>query len=142
MKSPKYLYSAPLIADIRSLDYTSQAAVVKAFVEMLDEIDNASDNYLVDRFLEDCESINFDNIEESMHPLHLAVNDMDNVITDYDYYDPMTFYQIADRLDKEMTTSKTVSAAPRSVRPENHPPRKRPPHRPRHLIYSSRWRKP
>lgn len=106
MNSPKYHHSAPLIADIRSLDYTSQAAVIKAFVEMLDEIENASNNYLVDRFLEDCECIDFDNIEQSMHPLHLAVNDMDNVITGYDYYDPMTFYEIADQLDKVMTNIK------------------------------------
>lgn len=102
----KYLTSTPLIADIRSLDYTSQASVVKAFVEMLDEIDDASENYLVDRYLEDCECIDFDNIEESLHHLHLAVNDMDNVIADYDYYDPMTFYDIADRLDKVMTNIK------------------------------------
>lgn len=100
----KYLYSAPLIADIRSLDCTSQAIVVKVFVEMLEEINGATENYLVDRLLDDCECIDFDNIEESMHPLHLAVNDMDNVITDYDYYDPKTFYQLADRLDKVIST--------------------------------------
>ena len=98
----KYPTSAPLITDIRSLDYTHSAAVVKAFAEMLNDIEGASDNYLVDRFLEDYESIDIEHIESSLHYLHLAVNDMDNVITDYDCYDPMTFYDIADRLDKVM----------------------------------------
>lgn len=102
----KYLTSTPLIADIRSLDYPRAALVVKTFAEMLSDIDSATDNYLVDRFLEDCEDIDFDNPSDSMHPLHLAINDLDNVITDYDYYDPMTFYDITDRLGKVMTDIK------------------------------------
>lgn len=48
------------------------------------------------------EDIDFDNPSDSLHPLHLALNDLDNVITDYDYYDPMTFYDIADRIEKVM----------------------------------------
>lgn len=106
----KYITSTPLIADIRSLDYTRQAAVVKAFAEMITDIASASDNYLVDRFLEDCEDIDFDNPSVS---LHLAVNDMDNVIFDYDISDPMTFYDIADRLEKVMTDVNQSSFPPK-----------------------------
>lgn len=52
------------------------------------------------------EDIDFDNPSDFLHPLHLAINDLDNVITDYDYYDPMTFYDIVDRLEKVMNDGK------------------------------------
>lgn len=62
------------------------------------------------------EDIDFDNSSDSLHPLHLALNDMDNVITDYDYYDPMTFYDIVDRIEKVMTDKHQSSTTPKKSR--------------------------
>jgi len=93
-----YHSSAPLLADIRALNYKAQAVIVQKCCQIFEEHPDSCPDYLAARFFEDFEEIDFDQIEESLHPLHIVINDLDNVISDIDYYDPMFFFEIVGEL--------------------------------------------
>ena len=51
-------------------------------------------SFFLDRFKKTYSRINMKDLEESVEWIGYAVNDMDNVITEIDYNDPMTFFDI------------------------------------------------
>ena len=93
-----YSLSAPMMDDIRDLHYKGQAAVCRAFHQMLKKGEPRINSRFTDRFEEDYEDILFSDLTESIEDLHFCINDMDNIIYDVDLYAPMTFFDIASRL--------------------------------------------
>ena len=57
-------------------------------------------SFFLDRFEETYSRINMKDLEESVEWIGYAVNDMDNVISEIDYNDPMTFFDIENLLGK------------------------------------------
>ena len=51
-------------------------------------------SFFLDRFEETYSRINIKDLGESVEWIGYAVNDMDNVISEIDYNDPMTFFDI------------------------------------------------
>lgn len=88
-----YSCSMPMFEDIRKLNYKGQAQVCKAFYLYLKKHPNVV-SFFLDRFEETYSRINMKDLEESVEWIGYAVNDMDNVITEIDYNDPMTFFDI------------------------------------------------
>ena len=60
------------------------------------------DDRFIQRFIDTCDQINPDKLEESIEWIGYAVNDMDNAISCIDRFDPMTFFDIAGYLEKKM----------------------------------------
>ena len=57
-------------------------------------------SFFLDRFEETYSRINMKDLEESIEWIGYVVNDMDNVISEIDYNDPMTFFDIEKSMDK------------------------------------------
>ena len=55
---------------------------------------------IIDRFEETYSRINMKDLEDSIEWIGYAVNDMDNVISEIDYNDPMTFFDIEKSMGK------------------------------------------
>ena len=93
--SPEKSYSCsmPMFEDIRKLNYKGQAKVCKTFHQYLMKNPDY-ESFLIDRFEETYSRINMKDLEESVEWIGYAVNDMDNAITEIDYNDPMTFFDI------------------------------------------------
>lgn len=51
-------------------------------------------SFFLDRFEETYSRINMKDLEESIEWIGYSVNDMDNTISEIDYNDPMTFFDI------------------------------------------------
>ena len=51
-------------------------------------------SFFLDRFEETYSRINMKDLEESIEWIGYTVNDMDNVISEIDYNDPLTFFDI------------------------------------------------
>ena len=51
-------------------------------------------SFFLDRFEETFSRIDMKDLEKSMEWIGYAVNDMDNTISEIDYNDPMTFFDI------------------------------------------------
>ena len=51
-------------------------------------------SFFLDRFEETYSRINMRDLEESIEWIGYTVNDMDNTISEIDYNDPMTFFDI------------------------------------------------
>ena len=60
-------------------------------------------SFFLDRFEETYSRINMKDLEESVEWIGYAVNDMDNVISEIDYNDPMTFFGIEKSMGKEIS---------------------------------------
>ena len=98
-----YSCSIPLMEDIRKLDYKKQASLCLAFRKHIAHIDESwRDDRFIQRFIDTCNQINPDKLEESIAWIGYAVNDMDNAISCIDRIDPMTFFDIAGYLEKKM----------------------------------------
>ena len=82
-----------MFEDIRKLNYKGQAQVCKAFHQYLKKHPNVV-SFFLDRFEETYSRINMRDLEESIEWIGYAVNDMDNTISEIDYNDPMTFFDI------------------------------------------------
>ena len=54
----------------------------------------------LDRFEETYSRINMKDLEESIEWIGYVANDMDNVISEIDYNDPMTFFDIEKSMGK------------------------------------------
>ena len=93
--SPEKSYSCsmPMFEDIRKLNYKGQAKVCKTFHQYLKKNPDY-ESFFIDRFEETYSRINMKDLEESVEWIGYAVNDMDNAITEIDYNDPMTFFDI------------------------------------------------
>lgn len=79
--------------DIRKLNYKGQAKVCKTFHQYLKKNPNVV-SFLTDRFEETYSRIDMKDLEESVEWIGYALNDMDNAISEIDYNDPMTFFDI------------------------------------------------
>ena len=92
--TPKfYSCSRPLLEDIRTLNYISQAKICQAFDIWLE--DNPDVEFLFsDRFMETFAEVDMDNLEETIENIHYALNDLDNAVTYIDYYSPTDFFML------------------------------------------------
>ena len=88
-----YSCAMSMFEDIRKLNYKGQAQVCKTFHLYLKKNLNA-DSFFIKRFEETYSRINMKDLEESVEWIGYAVNDMDNTISEIDYNDPMTFFDI------------------------------------------------
>ena len=57
-------------------------------------------SFFLDSFEETYSRINMKDLEESIEWIGYVVNDMDNIISEIDYNDPMTFFDIEKSMDK------------------------------------------
>ena len=96
--------SMPMIEDIRSLGYESQAKVCKSFHQLVKK--HALTGFFITRFEETYSRINMKNLEESIEAIHYNVNDLDNAISEIDFYDPMLFFEIAEAIAKVIAKEK------------------------------------
>ena len=94
-----YSYSMTMFEDIRKLNYKGQAQVCKTFLQYLKKNPNVV-SFFLDRFEETYSRINMKNLEESIEWIGYAVNDMDNVISEIDYNDPMIFFDLEKSMGK------------------------------------------
>ena len=60
-------------------------------------------SFFLDRFEEPHSRINMKDLEESVEWIGHAVYDMDNAISEIDYNDPMTFFDIEKSMGKEIS---------------------------------------
>lgn len=94
-----YSCAMPMFEDIRQLNYKGQAKVCKTFHQFLKKNHNAY-SFFIDRFEETYSRINMKDLEETIEWIGYAVNDMDNAITEIDYNDPMTFFDVEKLMGK------------------------------------------
>lgn len=88
-----YSCAMPMFEDIRQLNYKGKAQVCKTFHQYLKKNPNVG-SFFTNRFKETYSRINMKDLEETIEWIGYAVNDMDNAITEIDYNDPMTFFDI------------------------------------------------
>ena len=94
-----YSCAMPMFEDIRKLNYKGQAQVCKTFHQYLTKHPNVV-SFFLDRFEETYSRINMRDLEESIEWIGYTVNDMDNTISEIDYNDPMTFFDIEKVMEK------------------------------------------
>ncbi len=94
-----YSCAMPMFEDIRQLNYKGKAQVCKTFHQYLKKNPNA-DSFFINRFEETYSRINMKDLDETVEWIGYAVNDMDNAITEIDYNDPMTFFDIEKLMGK------------------------------------------
>ena len=94
-----YSCAMPMFEDIRKLNYKGQAQVCKTFHQYLKKNPNVV-SFFLDRFEETYSRIDMKDLEESIEWIGYAVNDMDNTISEIDYNDPMTFFDIEKLMGK------------------------------------------
>lgn len=94
-----YSCAMPMFEDIRLLNYKGQAQVCKTFHQYLKKNHNV-ESFFINRFEETYSRINMKDLEESVEWIGHVVNDMDNAITEIDYNDPMTFFDIEKLMGK------------------------------------------
>ena len=88
-----YSCAMPMFEDIRKFNYKGQAKVCKIFHQYFTKHPNVV-SFFLDRFEETYSRIDMRDLEESIEWIGYAVNDMDNTISEIDYNDPMTFFDI------------------------------------------------
>lgn len=94
-----YSCAMPMFEDIRQLNYKGQAKVCKTFHQYLKKNPNA-DSFFINRFEETYSRINMKDLDETIEWIGYAVNDLDNAISEIDYNDPMTFFDIEKLMGK------------------------------------------
>lgn len=94
-----YSCAMPMFEDIRQLNYKGQAKVCKTFHQYLKKNPNA-DSFFINRFEETYSRINMKELDETIEWIGYAVNDLDNAISEIDYNDPMTFFDIEKLMGK------------------------------------------
>ena len=104
-----YSCAMPMFEDIRKLNYKGQAKVCKTFHQYLKKNPNVA-SFFLDRFEETYSRIDMKDLEESVEWIGYAVNDMDNVISEIDYNEPMTFFDIEKVLGKVIEKEFEINA--------------------------------
>ena len=66
-------------------------------------------SFFLDRFEETYSRINMKDLEDSIEWIGYAVNDMDNVISEIDYNDPMTFFDIEKVMGKVISKEQKIN---------------------------------
>ena len=82
-----------MFEDIRKLNYKGQAKVCKTFHQYLATNPLAA-SFFTRRFEETYSHINMRNLDATVEWIRYTVNVMDNAISEIDYNDPMTFFDI------------------------------------------------
>ena len=67
-------------------------------------------SFFLDRFEETYSRINMKDLEDSIEWIGYAVNDMDNTISEIDYNDPMTFFDIEKVMGKVIEKEFEINA--------------------------------
>ncbi len=102
LKFPTYKYSCSvdLMEAIRNLSYEKKADVCKAYFQMSTNHQVGEHTIYSLRFEEDYTMML--SADEDYKPYYISccINDLDNAITEIDYFDPMTFFTIAGELEK------------------------------------------
>ena len=98
-----YSCAMPMFKDIRKLNYKGQAQVCKTFHQYLAKHPNVV-SFFINRFEETYSRINMKDLEETIEWIGYVVNDLDNAITEIDYNDPMTFFDIEKSMGKVIST--------------------------------------
>ena len=94
----------PMIEDIRNLGYESQAKVCKSFHQLVKK--QSLEGFFITRFEETYSRINMKNLEESIEAIHYTVNDLDNAMSEIDFYAPMLFFEVAEAMAKVIAKEK------------------------------------
>ena len=97
-----YSCAMPMFEDIRKLNYKGQAKVCKTFHQYLTKHPKVV-SFFLGRFEETYSRINMKDLEKSIEWIGYAVNDMDNTISEIDYNDPMTFFDIEKVMGKAIS---------------------------------------
>lgn len=110
-----YCCSIDLVKDMRELEYNEKAKVLKLFHKELRKHEYWYHSMFGERFNETFGNVRFlrsgiDKDDDSICWLGYAVNDFDNLISAIDYDDPMTFFDLACVMEKEMR-KKTMGSA-------------------------------
>ena len=92
----------PMFKDIRKLNYKGQAQVCKTFHQYLAKHPNVV-SFFLGRFEETYSRINMKDLEDSIEWIGYAVNDMDTTISEIDYNDSMTFFDIEKVMGKAIS---------------------------------------
>ena len=98
-----------MLEDIRKLNYKGQAQVCKTFHQYLTKHPNVV-SFFLDRFEETYSRINMKDLEKSIEWIGYAVNDMDNTISEIDYNDPMTFFDIEKVMGKVISKEQKINS--------------------------------
>ena len=104
-----YSCAMPMFEDIRQLNYKGKAQVCKTFHQYLKKNPNA-ESFFTNHFEETYSRIDMKDLEESVEWIGYAVNDMDNVISEIDYNEPMTFFDIEKVLGKVIEKEFEINA--------------------------------
>ena len=104
-----YSCAMPMFEDIRKLNYKGQAKVCKTFHQYLKKNPNVV-SFLTDRFEETYSRIDMKDLEESVEWIGYAINDMDNAISEIDYNDPMTFFDIEKSMGKVISKELKINS--------------------------------
>ena len=67
-------------------------------------------SFFLDRFEETYSRINMKDLEESIEWISYAVNDLDNTISEIDYKDPMTFFDIEKVMGKVISKEQKINS--------------------------------
>lgn len=67
-------------------------------------------SFFLGRFKETYSRINMKDLEESIEWIGYAVNDMDNIISEIDYNDPMTFFDIEKMMGKVISKELKINS--------------------------------
>ena len=67
-------------------------------------------SFFLGRFKETYSRINMKDLEESIEWIGYAVNDMDNIISEIDYNDPMTFFDIEKVIGKVISKELKINS--------------------------------
>ncbi len=99
----KYSCAMPLMEAVRKLSYEKKVEACKEFHWMVNEEYSSECGMFIDRFEEVYHLIDFDDIYgDSCQYIGYCINDLDNAIHEIDYYNPMLFFEISEKLDKLM----------------------------------------
>ena len=104
-----YSCAMPMFEDILKLNYKGQAKVCKTFHQYLKKNPNVV-SFLTDRFEETYSRIDMKDLEESVEWIGYAINDMDNAISEIDYNDPMTFFDIEKSMGKVISKELKINS--------------------------------
>ena len=104
-----YSCAMPMFEDIRKLNYKGQAKICKTFHQYLTKHPKVV-SFFLGRFEETYSRINMKDLEDSIEWIGYAVNDMDNTISEIDYNDPMTFFDIEKVMGKVISKELKINS--------------------------------
>jgi len=107
----KYTTSGPLMDDVRKLYYTDKAKACTVYHQAMKAHKAWKNDEFMQRFEEDYQNIDFNDLAEAPEWIMYCINDMDNSISCIDYNDPSTFFDVALELQKLIEKCEAKSAS-------------------------------